>query len=455
MKSKSNFVCNNCGHATIKWSGKCNECNSWNAYVEKNLNKNSSRSSGAITVSAKELIDINFDKNEYHTTGFKEFDRVLGGGMIEGGLYLIGGEPGVGKSTLITLVLNNLNVLHKKRGLYISGEESLSQIGRRALRLGVEKKNFLMLNETSLQTIIEQINLIKPSFIVLDSIQTTISDEIASPAGSISQVREVTHELMNKVKEKNISCFIVGHITKEGSIAGPKILEHMVDTVIYFEGDQSNQYRLLRSVKNRFGSTNEIGIFKMSEKGLREVVNPLSIFINKTKKNSYGNSLSCVLQGLRPLVIEVQALIVDNQYGNGKRVSQGIDNNRVVMILAIIKKYLNIDLITSDIYINTGGGLKIVSSEMDLSLLISILSSYKCKSLYRDYIILGEISLTGEVKPIPNLETRLRELKHLGFKNILTSKVSLEEITNLSLDLNIKTIDHITEINPIIDKVFQ
>tara|TARA_Y100000590_G_scaffold469529_1_gene657877 strand:- start:318249 stop:319376 length:1128 start_codon:yes stop_codon:yes gene_type:complete len=375
--------------------------------------------------------------------------------MIEGGLYLIGGEPGVGKSTLITLVLNNLNVLHKKRGLYISGEESLSQIGRRALRLGVEKKNFLMLNETSLQTIIEQINLIKPSFIVLDSIQTTISDEIASPAGSISQVREVTHELMNKVKEKNISCFIVGHITKEGSIAGPKILEHMVDTVIYFEGDQSNQYRLLRSVKNRFGSTNEIGIFKMSEKGLREVVNPLSIFINKTKKNSYGNSLSCVLQGLRPLVIEVQALIVDNQYGNGKRVSQGIDNNRVVMILAIIKKYLNIDLITSDIYINTGGGLKIVSSEMDLSLLISILSSYKCKSLYRDYIILGEISLTGEVKPIPNLETRLRELKHLGFKNILTSKVSLEEITNLSLDLNIKTIDHITEINPIIDKVFQ
>jgi len=403
-------------------------------------------------LAARELVEIDFDEDEYHTTGYKEFDRVLGGGLIKGGLYLIGGEPGVGKSTLITSVINNLNTLHKKKSLYISGEESLTQIGRRALRLGVSKNNFLILNETSLQSILEQINLIKPNFIVLDSIQTTTSDEIASAAGSISQIREVTNELMNKVKEKNISCFIVGHITKEGSIAGPKLLEHMVDTVIYFEGDQSNQYRILRSVKNRFGSTNEIGIFKMSEKGLSEIVNPLSFFLNKSNTKSYGNTLSCVLQGLRPLVLELQALIVENQFGNGKRVTQGLDNNRVVMIIAIIKKYLNLELSSSDIYINTAGGFKITNSDLDLSLLISILSSYKCKPLYENYIILGEISLSGEVKPISNLETRLRELRHLGFKNILTSEKLAKDFDKLSLDLNIETISHISDLKEIIDK---
>ncbi len=402
---------------------------------------------GTKSIKALGLKDIVLEKEEKITTGFNEFDRVLGGGITKGGLYLIGGEPGVGKSTLITSVLDNLIKIHNKKSLYISGEESINQVASRAKRLDVDPSNFLILNESSIQSIIEQIQLVRPRFVVLDSIQTTTSDEVVSPAGSVSQIRDVTYELMSKVKEKGVSCFIVGHITKEGSIAGPKVLEHMVDTVIYFEGDQSNQYRILRSVKNRFGSTNEIGIFEINGKGMREALNPMSIFLNRSEENLFGSSLACVVQGQRPLILDVQALIVENQFGNGKRISQGVESSRIVMILAIIKKYLFIDLSMSDVYLNISGGLRLSGGDMDLSILISILSSYKCKSIYSNHVILGEISLTGEIRPIGKLESRLRELKHLGFNNILTSKKALKETEELSLDMNIKTVSNVKDFN--------
>jgi len=362
----------------------------------------------------------------------------MGGGLAPGRLTLIGGQPGIGKSTLLLSVMSQLAKYNShEKILYVSGEESESQLASRAKRLGINEENILILNETIWQNILSIINEYKPKFVVIDSIQTTASGDIQSAPGTISQVREVTYELMTHVKAKNITCFIVGHITKEGSIAGPKILEHMVDSVIYFEGDQYGQYRILRANKNRFGDTNEVGIFEMKEEGLLEVPNPSLYFLDDQIKESFGRSLTCILEGTSPLFIEIQALVVENKFGNGRRTTQGLDSNRLSMMVAIVEKYFEIPLGFSDIYLNVVGGFKLSTRESDLSILVGLLSSYKSESIPSDYIFLGEIGLTGEVRPIPLIENRLREIKHMNYKKVFTSLKTAKKYKNAYKGLEI------------------
>lgn len=348
--------------------GKCPECGEWNTFVEeseapapKDLNRAHKRV--ALSSEVPKLIkDIDTTKEQRIKTGISEFDRVVGSGVVPGSLILIGGEPGIGKSTLLTSVMGTFsNQFKEDVVLYVSGEESLGQVADRAKRVGVHASNFYIYNENNWQKILDQIHKKNPKFLVIDSIQTTTSSEIDSAPGSVSQIREVTYELMNQVKSRGITCFVIGHITKEGSIAGPKILEHMVDTVIYFEGDQFGQYRILRAIKNRFGNTNEVGIFEMNEKGLQEVTNPSKLFLEEDLNGSYGRSLTCILEGSRSLFVEIQALVVENKFGNGRRTTQGIDQNRLSMMVAVIEKYFNIPLGFSDVYLNVVGGIRLTN----------------------------------------------------------------------------------------------
>lgn len=431
-KKKTIFICQNCNYESPKWLGKCPECSEWNTLEESapvSVSKGGvSRRSSSNTKSPKTISEITEQIIERTATGINEFDRVVGGGLVPGSLSLIGGQPGIGKSTLLLEVMSRLAKNCKdKKILYVSGEESESQIAGRAKRLGVNSGNLLILNETSWQNILEHIQKEKPSFVVIDSIQTTVSQEIQSAPGTVSQIREVTYELMNHVKTKGITCFIVGHITKDGNIAGPKILEHMVDTVIYFEGDQFGQYRILRAIKNRFGNTNEVGIFEMEEVGLKEVPNPSQYFLDDQLEDSFGRSLTCILEGTRPLFIEIQALVVENKFGNGRRTTQGVDQNRLSMMVAIIEKYFAIPLSYNDIYLNVVGGFKLTSRESDLSIIASLLSSYKGKSIDTGEIYLGEVGLTGEVRSVPMIESRLREIEQLNYKVVYSSQKVAEK----------------------------
>ncbi|MBC99678.1 MAG: DNA repair protein RadA [Halobacteriovoraceae bacterium] len=424
-KKKTVYICQNCNYESPKWLGKCPECSEWNTLEESAPITQSSSAGTRRSKSLKdpktisEITAINIERTK---TYLNEFDRVVGGGLVPGSLSLIGGQPGIGKSTLLLEVMSRLSSKYKdKKILYVSGEESESQIAGRAKRMGVSSENLLILNETSWQNILEVIQKERPSFLVVDSIQTTVSQDIQSAPGTVSQIREVTYELMNHVKTKGITCFIVGHITKDGNIAGPKILEHMVDTVIYFEGDQFGQYRILRAIKNRFGNTNEVGIFEMEEAGLKEVPNPSQYFLDDQLEDSYGRSLTCILEGSRPLFIEIQALVVENKFGNGRRTTQGIDQNRLSMMVAIIEKYFELPLSYNDIYLNVVGGFKLSSRESDLSIIASLLSSYKGRAIKTGEIFLGEVGLTGEVRSVPMIESRLKEIQQLNYEVVYTS----------------------------------
>jgi DNA repair protein RadA/Sms len=312
--------------------------------------------------------------------------------------------------------------------LYVSGEESVSQVADRAKRLEVNANSFYIYNETNWQKVLEQIHKLKPKFLVIDSIQTTTSSEIDSAPGTASQIREVTYELMNNVKSSGITCFVIGHITKEGSIAGPKILEHMVDTVIYFEGDQFGQYRILRAIKNRFGNTNEVGIFEMKENGLQEVKNPSQFFLDEELEGAFGRSLTCILEGSRSLFVEIQALVVENKFGNGRRTTQGVDNNRLAMMVAVIEKYFGIPLGFNDIYLNVVGGMKLSSRESDLSIIASLISSYRLKPIDPNTVFVGEVGLTGEVRSVPMMEARIKEMAQLNYKRVITSEKTSREL---------------------------
>jgi DNA repair protein RadA/Sms len=340
---------------------------------------------------------------------------------------LIGGNPGIGKSTLLLEVCGRLAKLNYKL-LYVSGEESSGQIASRCKRLGITSDNLLILHQNNLEEIKKEINSSKPTFLVIDSIQTTHSDLIQSPPGTMSQIREVTYEIMNLSKAKNITTFIIGHVTKEGSIAGPKLLEHMVDTVIYFEGDQLGHYRMLRVNKNRFGNTNEVGIFEMSEEGLKEITNPSKFFLEDHLENSFGKSLTCIYEGSRPLLLEIQALTVDGGLGNARRTTQGLDGNRLAMLVAIVEKYFGIVLVDKDIYVNVVGGIKLQGREADLAIIASILSSLKRRPIEEETIFIGEVGLTGEVRSVPFVESRIRELQQLGYKKVITSFSSAEKL---------------------------
>jgi len=450
-KNATIFVCQNCSYQAPKWLGRCPECHEWNSLVEENsspvLTKTSSR--GGDRETPKRLSEISVENVDRVNTLFSEFDRVLGGGLVPGSLVLIGGEPGIGKSTLLTKVMGGIAKSSKKNVLYISGEESPSQIGARMRRLDIDSQNLYIFHETNWQAILEQIKILKPAFLVLDSIQTTVSGELNSPPGTVSQIREVTYELMNHAKTQNITCFVIGHITKEGSIAGPKILEHMVDTVIYFEGDQYGHYRLLRAIKNRFGNTNEVGIFEMTDKGLREVPNPSQYFLAEHKEESFGRSLTCIVEGSRSLFVEIQALVVENKYGTGRRTTQGLDNNRLAMLVAIIEKYLGLPLGFNDIYLNVVGGMSLDGRDSDLGVIAALLSSYKSTPLNSKTVFIGEVGLTGEVRSVAQMEMRLKEMAQLNYENVITSEKTAKEFLG-KFKMNIKGISQISDLGKMV-----
>ncbi|MDL4841356.1 DNA repair protein RadA [Aquibacillus rhizosphaerae] len=429
-KRKTTFVCQECGYESPKWMGKCPACNQWNTLVEELVA--SQRNSGHIigtgqTLKTKpeSITAIETEEEPRVTTKMAEFNRVLGGGIVPGSLVLIGGDPGIGKSTLLLqvsdqLASKNLSVL------YISGEESIRQTKLRADRLGVTSKNLYVLAETNLLDISNQIEKLEPSFVVIDSIQTIFREEVTSAPGSVSQVRECTSELMRIAKGKNIPIFIVGHVTKEGSIAGPRLLEHMVDAVLYFEGERHHTFRILRGVKNRFGSTNEMGIFEMKEEGLREVLNPSEIFLEERSQGAAGSTVVASMEGSRPVLVEIQSLISPTSFGNPRRMATGIDHNRVPLLMAVLEKRVGLMLQNQDAYVKVAGGVKLDEPAIDLAVAVSIASSFRDEPSKPDDVLIGEVGLTGEIRRVSRIDQRVQEAAKLGFKRAIIPNKNLE-----------------------------
>jgi len=427
------YTCQQCSYQSAQWRGRCPECGAWNSFQEeKQLSKKEqalwkSAQQNFAAEEAKAITKIGAEDYTRILAGVSEFDRVMGGGVIPGSLTLIGGGPGVGKSTLLGMILGAYVKNNDRKILYVSGEESLGQVAARTRRLGISHDNFYLLHATSWQKIAHELERIKPSFVALDSIQTLYDEEVASLPGTISQIRAVAFQVMDYAKSHQVACFVIGHINKEGSLAGPKILEHMVDTVIYFEGDQKGGYRLLRSMKNRFGDTNEVGIFEMTDHGLAEIANPAQYFLDEFGEQAYGRSLACIMEGTRPIFLEVQALVVENKYGNGRRTTQGLDPNRLAMMVAVIEKYLGIPLGFNDIYLNVVGGMRLQERDSDLSVIASLLSSYFSVAWNHETIFLGEVGLTGEVRTVPLMGHRLKEMAQLNYKKAITSAKAAAE----------------------------
>ena len=394
MKSKTIFVCSSCGYESPKWMGKCPACNEWNTfYEEKDVTKSGTKEKKKELSQAIQLNKVEKKESLRIKTGIEELDRVLGGGFVAGSLTLLGGEPGIGKSTLILQICDNIKVDGKI--LYISGEESAEQIKIRADRLNVNKDNIMFLSETDIELVENQIEKIEPEFVIIDSIQTMYSDEITSAAGSVSQVREITARIMKMCKQNSITTIIIGHVTKEGNIAGPRVLEHMVDTVLYIEGERYFSYRILRGVKNRFGSTNEIGMFEMEDEGLKEIKDPSKILISEDEsENCNGTAVVVSIEGTRPLLVELQALVTQSFFGMPRRNAIGIDYNRLTLLSAVLEKKAGISLGNQDIYLNVVGGIKINEPALDLGICLSIVSSYKNIPIDRKTAVIGEVGLT-------------------------------------------------------------
>ncbi|MCR4960040.1 MAG: DNA repair protein RadA [Lachnospiraceae bacterium] len=427
-KKMTAFFCSNCGYESAKWMGQCPGCKEWNTMVEEpteGKNKGIKKASG--TASKPVLLkDIQADTEERFTTGSKEFDRVLGGGIVRGSLVLIGGDPGIGKSTLLLQVTRNLSVAGKKV-LYVSGEESQRQIKMRADRLGSDYKEMKLLCETDLDVISGFVTEEKPDMVVIDSIQTMYREDISSAPGSVSQVREATSLLLSLAKSNEISIFIVGHVTKEGAVAGPRVLEHMVDSVLYFEGDTHGSYRILRGVKNRFGSTNEIGVFEMREEGLAEVPNPSEFMLSGRAEDVGGSVVTCTVEGTRPLMLEIQALVCKSSFGIPRRQATGLDYNRVNLLMAVIEKRGGLQIGDMDAYVNIAGGIKINEPSVDLATVMSIISAFKNKPIDPKTVIFGEVGLNGEVRAVGQAEARVREAAKLGFTCCIMPKANINE----------------------------
>lgn len=423
------FFCQECGYESAKWLGQCPACKEWNSFVEEPVvgKKTGNNKIGRGTeIEPTCLAQISMEKEERIYTGIKELDRVLGGGIVAGSLVLVGGDPGIGKSTLLLQVCRNL--AESKKVLYISGEESLKQIKLRADRLGTFTDNLLLLCETNLNNIRTAIERVKPDVAVIDSIQTMYNEEVSSAPGSVSQVRETTGILMQIAKGMGISIFIVGHVTKEGVVAGPRVLEHMVDTVLYFEGDRHAAYRILRGVKNRFGSTNEIGVFEMRESGLEEVENPSEYMLNGKPKGASGSVVTCAMEGTRPILLEIQALVCRTNFGIPRRATAGTDYNRVNLLMAVLEKRLGFQLGDCDAYVNITGGMKMNEPPMDLGIVLALISSYKDKAIPDEAIIFGEVGLSGEVRGVNMAEQRIAEAEKLGFQICILPKGTKEGI---------------------------
>ena len=433
------FFCKECGYESAKWSGQWPSCKAWNTFVEEpvvkeknvkgivNINAKYHETAGVKKAAPVRLSSVTAADTDRIKTDICELDRVLGGGIVEGSLVLVGGDPGIGKSTLLLQMCYNL----AKNGnsvLYISGEESLGQIKLRAQRVGEASDNLMVLCETSLDTIENVLENVKPQIVVIDSIQTMYREEVGAAPGSVSQVRETTAVLMQLAKGLNISIFIVGHVTKEGVVAGPRMLEHMVDTVLYFEGDKNAAYRILRSVKNRFGSTNEIGVFEMRQEGLAEVANPSEYMLTGRPEEASGSVVVCLLEGTRPILVEIQALVCDSNFGMPRRTAAGADYNRVNLLMAVLEKRAGIHLSGSDAYVNIAGGMKVNEPAMDLGVVMALVSSFRNRPMMENTIVFGEVGLAGEVRAVSQPQIRINEAVKLGFGNCILPQVCLKNI---------------------------
>lgn len=423
-KVKTRYVCQNCGYENPKWLGKCPECLQWNTFEEeieeKSISKTKSLANIGATTNVKpvKINSITIDREERFSTNIPELDRVLGGGIIPGSLILVGGDPGIGKSTLLLQVSDNISISGKKV-LYVSGEESENQIKLRAKRLNINSDNLYIYTENNLVAVTLVIEEVKPDVIILDSVQTMINPEINSAPGTVSQIKEATSKLMKISKSNGISTFIVGHVTKEGSLAGPKILEHMVDTVLYFEGERFNSYRILRAVKNRFGSTNELGVFEMKSDGLVELENPSKILIAEKPIDVSGSVIVSTVEGTRSMLLELQALVATTNFGYPRRTTTGVDNNRVALILAVLEKVVGMQIQNQDVFVNIIGGLRINDPSMDLGIALAIASSFRNIPIDATVAVTGEIGLTGEIRTVSFIEKRISECEKLGFTKMV------------------------------------
>ncbi|MDM8128756.1 DNA repair protein RadA [Paraclostridium benzoelyticum] len=431
-KIKTKYVCQECGYENRKWLGKCPECSKWNTFVEEIEEKTSKSNKEVFVIDKSSSRPLNINsietiKEQRFSTCIKELDRVLGGGVVKGSLVLVGGDPGIGKSTLLIQVSSNVANSGKKV-LYISGEESASQIKMRAQRLGIKSDNLYIFAENNLSIIEAHLESVNPDLIILDSIQTVFSPEITSAPGTVSQIKEGTSRFMKISKKMGISTFVVGHVTKEGALAGPKVLEHMVDTVLYFEGERFNTYRLIRAVKNRFGSTNELGVFEMREVGLVELENPSKILIAEKPKDVSGSIIISTVEGTRPMLLELQALASPTSFGIPKRTATGVDYNRVSLLMAVLEKRVGMQIQNQDIYINVVGGIKINEPSIDLGIVMAIASSFRNIPIDGNVAITGEVGLTGEVRAVSFIEKRIAECKKLGFTKIVIPKSNYEAV---------------------------
>ena len=418
-KTSTMFFCNSCGYESSKWLGRCPACGEWNSFVEEKVVKSSGGAAkvvekAAVPIALKAVEEIKISRV---SSGFAEVDRVLGGGFVNGSLTLLGGEPGIGKSTLILQICDRFRADGKV--LYVSGEESAEQIKIRADRLGINNDNIMFLGETDINNIEKSIQSIEPKLVVIDSIQTMYSDEITSAPGSVSQVREITARIMKMCKQKAITTVIIGHVTKDGTIAGPRVLEHMVDTVLYIEGERYFSYRILRGVKNRFGSTNEIGMFEMENEGMVEISNPASVLLTEHEGSPAGSVIVASLEGTRTILVEVQALTATTVFGMPRRTANGIDYNRVTLLIAVLEKIGGVNLSNQDVYMNIVGGIRINEPALDLGIVLAAASSHKNISIPNDVAIIGEVGLTGEIRSVNMIDKRLKEVEKMGFKSCI------------------------------------
>jgi len=451
MKTKSAFFCQHCGHESAKWLGKCPSCEQWNTFVEEVLVKGADKSSKGdwrdFTDGAKiktiPLAEVKSAEEKRIITGDPELNRVLGGGIVRGSLVLVAGEPGIGKSTLFLQVGLNLKDI---RILYISGEESEQQIKMRADRITAAGSDFFLLTETNTQAIFQEIRKVKPELVIVDSIQTLTSPFVESSSGSISQIRECTAEWQRYAKETNTPVFLIGHITKEGSIAGPKVLEHMVDTVLQFEGDRHYTYRILRTLKNRFGSSSELGIYEMTGEGMRPVTNPSEILIPQKEENLSGIAISATLEGMRPLLIETQALVTQSVYGTPQRTASGFDLRRLQLLLAVLEKRGGFHFGIKDVFINLAGGLKIEDPSIDLAIVSALLSSYEDTAIPPQTCFAGEVGLSGEIRAVNRIEQRIAEAERLGMEKIIISKYNKKALSKLKFNIEIIALGKVEEL---------
>lgn len=447
-KAKTKYICSSCGYESVRWLGKCPECEKWNTFVEEIIENNPRKVvPSQVKTSIMKINEIDATEQARVKTEIIEFDRVLGGGFIPGSVTLLAGDPGIGKSTLVMQAASKI----KEKVLYVTGEESLQQIKLRASRLKVKSDNFYVVAETDLRNILSSINELNPKVVIIDSIQTVYNSEFENSPGTVTQIRECTAVMMDDAKRKHYSVILIGHVTKEGSIAGPKILEHIVDTVLQFEGESKHSFRILRGLKNRFGSTNEIGIFEMHDTGLSEVKNPSELFINERDRNTSGSVVTASIEGTRPLLFEVQALVTPSNFGNPQRVATGFDYRRLSILLAVLEKRGGYRLSANNVFLNMAGGVKIDEPAVDLSVCCSIASSLLDKVCDSSCVVIGEVGLGGEIRSVGHIEKRIQEAEKLGFGRIIVPRNNLKSVKNIS-GIKVIPVDNLSEAVSIILK---